>query len=70
MLYQKWSRGHKALGQGHKKIRGQGQEKPFRGQTFSRLTTGMLEAKVTDASVLQKKAFKQIFQAISKRNGL
>ena len=30
----------------------------------------MLEAKATDASVLQKKAFKQIFQAISKRNGL
>ena len=32
---QRWSRGHKARGQGqgHKKIRGQGQERPFRGQT-------------------------------------
>ena len=30
-------------GQGHKKIRGQGQ--PFRGQTLSRPRTGMLEAK-------------------------
>ena len=43
--YQRWSRGHKAQGQGqgHKKIRGQGQ--PFRGQTLSRPRTGMLEAK-------------------------
>ena len=33
--YQRWSRGHKARGQGQghkKKIRGQGQEQPFRGQ--------------------------------------
>ena len=43
--YQRWSRGHKARGQGHKKIRGQGQGQPFRGQTLSRLRTGMLEAK-------------------------
>ena len=40
-----------------KKIRGQGQEQPFRGQTLSRPRTGMLEAKDqgTSASVLQKK---------------
>ena len=33
----RWSRIHKARGQGHKKIRGQGQ--PFRGQTLSRPRT-------------------------------
>ena len=42
---QRWSRGHKAQGQGHKKIRGQGQGQPFRGQTLSSPRTGMLEAK-------------------------
>ena len=31
-----------------KKIRGQGQEQPFRGQTLSRPRTGMLEAKAKD----------------------
>ena len=31
-----------------KKIRGQGQGQPFRGQTLSRPRTGMLEAKATD----------------------
>ena len=36
-LYQRWSRGHKARGQGHKKIQGQGQ--PFRGQNLSRPRT-------------------------------
>ena len=36
-----------------KKIRGQGQA--FRGQTLSRPRTGMLEAKDTSASALQKK---------------
>ena len=42
---QRWSRGHKARGQGQeqKKIEGQGQF--FRGQTLSRPRTGMLEAK-------------------------
>ena len=44
---QKWSRGHKARGQdqgqGHKKIRSQGQ--PFQGKTLSKPRTGMLEAK-------------------------
>ena len=40
-----------------KKIRGQGQGQPFRGQTLSRPRTGMLEAKAknTAASVFQKK---------------
>ena len=45
----RWSRGHKARGQdqgqGHKKIRGQGQGQPFRGQNLSRPRTEMLEAK-------------------------
>ena len=60
---QRWSRGHKARGQGqgHKKILGQGQ--PFREQTLSRPRTGMLEAKAKDtsASVLQKKRSSQKF---------
>ena len=62
-----WSRGHKARGQGqdqgHKKIRGQGQRQPFRGQTLSRPRTGMLEAKAKDASasVLQKKGLQNFF---------
>ena len=42
---QRWSRGHKA----------QGQRQLFRGQTLSRPRTGMLKAKDTAASVLQKK---------------
>ena len=67
---QRWSRGHKARGQDqgqvHKKIRGQGQGQPFRGQTLSRPRTGMLEAKDTAASVFQKKkVFKKVFQAAS-----
>ena len=50
-----------------KKTRVQGQ--PFRGQTLSRLRTGMLEAKDTSANALQKKkkVFTKIFQAISKK---
>ena len=44
-----------------KKIRGQGQEQPFRGQTLSRPRTGMLEAKDTSASALQKKRSSQKF---------
>ena len=50
--YQRWSRGHKARGQGqgHKKNRGHGQGQPFRGQTLSRPRTGMLEAKAKDTS--------------------
>ena len=40
-----------------KKIRGQGQGQPFRGQTLSRPRTGMLEAKPKDTrtSVFQQK---------------
>ena len=44
-----------------KKIRGQGQGQPFRGQNLSRPRTGMLEAKDTSASVLKKKGFQKIF---------
>ena len=54
-----------------KKIRGQGQGQPFRGQTLSRPRTGMLEAKAKDqghkrkCSPKKKKVFTNIFQAIS-----
>ena len=69
----------KAKAKDTKKIRGQGQGQPFRGQTLSRPRTGMLEAKAKDqghkAQVLskkkkkkkKKKVFKKIFQAISKK---
>ena len=71
--YQRWSRGHKARGQGqgHKKIRAHGQGQPFQGQNLSRPRTGMLEAKAMDRghrrkfSSKKKKVFKNIFQAIS-----
>ena len=64
----------KAKAKDTKKIRGQGQGQPFRGQTLSRPRTGMLEAKAKDqghkAQVLskkkkKKKVFTKIFQAIS-----
>ena len=54
-----------------KKIRGQGQGQPFRGQTLSRPRTGMFEAKAKDTSASafqkkkEKKVFTKIFQAIS-----
>ena len=54
-----------------KKIRGQGQGQPFRGQPLSRPRTGMLEAKAKDQghrrkrSPKKKKVFKNFFQAIS-----
>ena len=53
-----------------KKIRGQGQGQPFRGQNLSRPRTGMLEAKDqgprTQPQVFsKKKVFKKVFQAIS-----
>ena len=77
---QRWSRGHKARGQGqgHKKIRGQGQGQPFRGQTLSRPRTGMLEAKAKDqghkAQVLSKKKKKGLHKNSSgdlqKKKGL
>ena len=46
-----------------KKIRGQDQAQPFRGQTLSRPRKGMLEAKAKDtsASALQKKRSSQKF---------
>ena len=75
---QRWSRGHKARGQGQgqdiKKIRGQGQGQPFRGQTLSRPRTGMLEAKAKDQGHSRKcspkkkrfqKSFSGDFQFIS-----
>ena len=70
--FQGWNRGHKARaqGQGHKKIRGQGQGQPFRGQTLSRPRAGMLEAKTKDQGHSRKcspkkKVLKKVFQAIS-----
>ena len=58
-----------------KKIRGQGQEQPFRGQTLSRPRTGMLEAKAKDQEhkrkcspkKKKKKVFTKVFWAISKK---
>ena len=46
-----------------KKIRGQGQGQPFRGQTLSRPRTVMLEARTKDTSAcaLQKKKSSQKF---------
>ena len=55
-----------------KKIRGQGQGQPFRGQTLSRPRTGMLEAKAKDqghkAQVLSKKKKKRSSQKFFKRS--
>ena len=57
-----------------KKIRGQGQGQPFRGQTLSRPRTGMLEAKdqghksKCSQKKKKKKVFTKIFQAISTKN--
>ena len=52
-----------------KKIRGQGQGQPFRGQTLSRPRTGMLEAKAKDqghkAQVLSKKKKKGLHKNYS-----
>ena len=52
-----------------KKIQGQGQGQPFRGQTLSRPRIGMLEAKAKDdlqkKKKKKKKVFTKIFQAIS-----
>ena len=50
-----------------KKIRGQGQGQPFRGQTLSRPRTGMLEAKDTSASALKKKQKKRSSQKFFRR---
>ena len=43
-INQRWIRGHKARGQGHKKLRGQSQGSTFRGQTLSRPRTGIFKA--------------------------
>ena len=55
-----------------KKIRGQGQGQPFRGQTLSRPRTGMLEAKAKDqghkAQVLSKKKKKRSSQKFFRRS--
>ena len=64
-----------------KKIRGQGQGHPFRGQALSRPRTEMLEAKAKDQGQKKKrsslkffrrsqkkKVFTKIFQAISTKN--
>ena len=54
-----------------KKIRGQGQRQPFRGQTLSRPRTRMLEAKAKDQGhsrntvSSKKKVFKKVFRAIA-----
>ena len=58
---QRWSRGHKARGQGHKKIRGQGQ--PFRGQNLSRFKDRNAQGQVpkTQAQALSKKKGLQKF---------
>ena len=52
-----------------KKIRGRSQGQPFRGQTLSRPSTGMLEAKAKDQghsrkSSIKKMVVKKVFQAI------
>ena len=52
-----------------KKIRGQGQGQPLRGQTLLRSRTGMLEAKATDqghkAQVLSKKKSRPFYNLLS-----
>ena len=58
-----------AKAKGTKKIRGQGQGQPFRGQTLSGPRAGMLEAKAKDQGHSRKcspkkKVFKKVFQAI------
>ena len=64
----RWSRGHKFRGQdqGHKKIQGQGQEQPYRGQTLLRPRAGILKAKAKDQGhntdiISEKKVFAQNF---------
>ena len=61
----------KAKAKDTKKIRGQGQGQPFRGQTLSRPRTGMLEAKAKDqghkAQVLSKKKKKRSSQKFFRR---
>ena len=58
-MVQKWSWGHKARGQGYKKIRGQGPTS--REHTLSRPRTGIFEAKDKILRVIfqKKKVFAQ-----------
>ena len=72
--HHRWSRGHKAQGQGqeHKKIQSQGQEQLFREQTLSRPGTRMLEAKAKDQEhrrqvFYEKKRFFKIFSGNPKK---
>ena len=59
-----------------KKIRGQGQGQPFRGQTLSRPRTGMLEAKAKDqghkrkCSPKKKRSSQKFFRRSPKKKGL
>ena len=51
----------KAKAKDTKKIRGQGQGQPFRGQNLSRPRTGMLEAKAKDQGHRRKKSLQKFF---------
>ena len=57
-----------------KKIRGQGQGQPFRGQTLSRPRTGMLEAKAKDqghkrkCSPKKKRSSQKFFKRSPQKN--
>ena len=57
-----------------KKIRGQGQGQPFRGQTLSRPRTGMLEAKdqghKRKCSAKKKRTSQKFFRRSPKKKGL
>ena len=69
--YQRWSRRHKARGQGQKHKKNPRPRQPYQGQTLSRPRTGMLEAKANDQGHKRtcspkKKVFRKNFQAISK----
>ena len=70
---QRWSRGHRARGQGqrHKKIRSQDQGQPFRGQILLRPRTGILKANGQGPGTLaQVFSIKNFFQTISKKKKL
>ena len=78
-INQRWIRGHKARGQGHKKLRGQSQGSTFRGQTLSRPRTGIFKAEDHgyNGQVFSKKSlcakiayFLRHFRRFSKKKGL
>ena len=72
-VYQRWSRGNKARGQGQGHKKNPRPRQPFRGQTLSKPRIGMLEAKTMDqghkrkCSPKKKKVFRKMFWAISKK---